>query len=113
MIASSAFGSMTIDGRHFSTDLMIYPDGRVVDRWWREAGHRLCIKDIEPLAAAGPEIIVAGTGVNGRMRPAPGLEGYLAGRGIVFVAAANQEAIRVYNEKMENHLTGACFHLYC
>ena len=113
MIDSSAFGSMTIDGRQYNTDLIIYPDGKVADGWWREAGHRLSIKDIEPLAAAGPEIIIAGTGVNGRMRPDPDLERFLALKGILFVAASNEEAARLYNQKADSHRTGACFHLYC
>jgi hypothetical protein len=39
MIESSAFGVMTIDGRTFSSDLIIFPDGSVKDRWWRQRGH--------------------------------------------------------------------------
>ena len=76
MIQSTAFGSMTIDGRTFHSDLIIFPDGRVQDNWWRKRGHVLAVDDIRSLADTSPEVIVAGTGTSGRMRPDSDLQAF-------------------------------------
>jgi len=113
MIDATSFGSITISGRTFKSDLVLFPDGRVADSWQRSSGHRLHMEDIETLVAAGPEVIVAGCGVFGRMKPQPGLAAALAEKGIEFHAASNAKAAKIYNEQAAKHKTGACFHLTC
>ncbi|MFO7715989.1 hypothetical protein [Desulfosarcina sp.] len=56
MIDSSAFGVMTIDGRTYTSDLFIFPDGRVRDGWWRQRGHVLCVDDLLALVDTAPEL---------------------------------------------------------
>jgi hypothetical protein len=105
---------MTIDGRTFHSDLIIYPDGRVEDNWWRQRGHVLAVDDIASLADTVPAVIVAGTGTNGRMRPDPGLQPFLADRGIALIAEANARAVQIYNQKLTAGIrVGGCFHLTC
>ena len=113
MIDSFGFGSLVIDGRPFNSDLIIYPDGRIQTPWWRKAGHRLVVEDIEALIASAPEAIVAGTGVSGLMKPDERLEQQLREKGIQFVADKNQKAIAQYNRLSQLKQVGACFHLTC
>jgi hypothetical protein len=114
MIQSSAFGRMTIDGQTFTSDLFIYPDGRVKDRWWRRRGHALTVDDILTLVDAAPDLIVAGTGTSGRMRPEADLLPFLRERGIDFFAKPTPQALDIYNAKVAAGLAvGACFHLTC
>ena len=113
MIQACSFGSMVIDGQRYSSDLIIYPDGRVKDSWRRLEGHRLFWQDISHLIATHPEIIVAGTGVSGRMRTDRHLPQQLTDQGIALVAEANQIAVQRYNELLATHKVGACFHLTC
>ncbi len=113
MIEACSFGSMVIDGRNFSSDLVIYPDGRVVDNWRRERGHRLSINDIALLIESEPEVIVVGTGINGLMKPKAGLAELLSQKNIVFLSAPNQKAMNLYNEQINRKRAGACFHLFC
>lgn len=114
MIQSTTFGTMTIDGRTYHSDLIIFPDGRVKDNWWRRRGHVLAVDDILVLADEKPQLIVAGTGTNGRMRPHPDLRPFLEERGIELAAQANPRAVETYNRKIEAGLkVGACFHLTC
>ena len=113
MIDSTTFGTISIDGKTYNSDVIIYPDGRVADSWWRASGHRLTLGDIQPLTASKPEVIVAGTGVNGRMIPAPDVAAALAEEGIEFLAAPNQEALKLYNRNVKTRRTGGCFHLTC
>lgn len=113
MIEKSAFGSIQIDGKTYTTDLLIYPDGRVSDNWWRRHGHRLTFADIEKLIAAKPDVIVVGTGVYGRMLPEPGLEETLRKQGIELVLCATGEATGHFNRLRSSCKTGAGFHLTC
>lgn len=113
MIDGLSFGSITIDGKVFTSDLIIFPDGRVQDSWWRSQGHLLQKEDISGLISAGAEVIVAGTGINGLMRPEPGLKSFLVNQGIGFVAAKNDRAMVEYNDRIRTQRVGACFHLTC
>ncbi|MDY6906319.1 MAG: MTH938/NDUFAF3 family protein [Thermodesulfobacteriota bacterium] len=107
------FGKIVIDKKIFTSDIIIYPEGRVEDHWWRKQGHRLTREDIQSLIAAEPEVIVAGTGNNGQMKPEPGLEAFLAGRNIQLIARPSSEAIIIFNDRSTREKTGACFHLTC
>ena len=114
MIESTSFGAMTIDGRTYTSDLIIFPDGRIRDGWWRRSGHVLTVDDILALVDASPGCIVAGTGTSGRMRPEVALIPFLAERNVAFIAEPNPRAVIIYNEKVAAGVaTGACFHLTC
>ncbi len=113
VIDSFAFGNIVIDGRCYASDLIIYPDGKIVDGWWRSSGHLLTENDIEELIAASPEIIVVGTGTSGMMRLASGLEQSLSKKGIGMVAAPCREALVCFNELSPSRKVGAGFHLTC
>jgi hypothetical protein len=112
-IDSCAFGSIVIDGKKYTSDLILFPDGRVKSHWRRRAGHRLAREDIQELIDAGPDIIVAGIGVSGMVKPETDLERWLETRGIRFLPAANQEAAEIYNRSVSQKKVGACFHLTC
>ncbi len=114
MIDDYRFGRMTIHGREYTIDLILYSDGRIQDSWWRASGHQLVAADIAELIAAAPEVIVAGTGASGLMRPAPGLADALAGQGIEFIARPTAEAATLYNQLVgKGKKVGGCFHLTC
>ena len=113
MIDFFAFGSMVIDGRRYTSDLIINPDGQIRDGWWRGRGHVLTREDLQTLVEAMPEMIIAGTGIHGRMQPEPGLEWALERMGIQFKVGPNDQAVAWYNDKSATIKVGACFHLAC
>jgi len=114
MIEKCTFGSMVIAQQTYQSDLMIYPDERVKDHWRRAAGHRLTFADIEDLAASKPDVIVAGTGIYGFMRPKEDLAQILASQGIELVAARTKSAAKEFNRlKQTTKRVAACFHLTC
>ena len=113
MIEKSAFGSIQIKGKRFTTDILIYPDGRIVANWWRRHGHQLAFEDLEHLVSTEPEVIVIGTGVYGRMQPEPGLETALKTRGITLLMDVTAEAVAHFNRLRSSRKTGAGFHLTC
>lgn len=111
------FGTITIAGQTFSTDVLIFPDGSVKDHWRRARGHVLNREDLAPLLAAGSCEIVVGTGIHGRMRPVSGLVSDLEAEGIRLTILANVEARQKYNQRLKEGAQGqglaACFHLTC
>jgi len=114
MIDSHAFGTMVIDGKTYTSDLIIFPDSRVKDRWWRKKGHLLTLDDIKTLINEKAEIIIAGTGTSGGMKPEKGIEIHLLEKGITLIAAPNAAAVEAFNEKKKAGIViGACFHLTC
>ena len=112
-IDTLAFGSIVIDGREYTSDLTIYPDKRIVTYWRRKRGHRLSSDDINGLIFSHPEIIIAGTGLYGLVKPEKDLKKILQDKGIVFFPAANKKAMELFNELSSKSRIGACFHLTC
>lgn len=113
MIEASSFGSIQVCGKTYTTDILVYPDGRIADNWWRQHGHRLSLADLESLLAAQPEVIVIGTGVYGRLVPEPGLASALNARGIDLIMDPTAAAAHRYNALQASHRTAAGFHLTC
>lgn len=113
MINECSFGKIIINGESYKTDVLIFPDGSVIDSWWRKNGHVLSLEDIRLLINSGPKIIIAGCGMNGMMKPKPGLEEELSKSGILFMAMRNQEALEQYNKMVSHNKIAAGFHLTC
>jgi hypothetical protein len=112
-INTFGFGSIVIDGKQYTSDLIIYPDGHVVTSWRRKGGHRLSADDIVELVDSQPEVIIAGTGVNGLVKPEKTLQETLKKKSIEFLAAPNQKAMELFNDLSSKKRVGACFHLTC
>lgn len=113
MIDDFGFGWIVIDGKKYTSDLMIYADGSIEDNWWRISGHRLSSTDIVKLIEEKPDVIVAATGVHGLVRPDKELEAILSQKKIGFMPEHNQKAIELYNEINPKKRVAACFHLTC
>ena len=113
VIESYSFGHIVIDGISFTKDVIIFPDGRILSPWWRRQGHVLARDDLVELFAAGPEIIICGTGAMGVMRPSAELQKYIAGSEISFIAQKSGKAAETYNRLSAHKKVGACFHVTC
>ena len=112
-IDSYSFGSLVINGKTFRDDLIILPDGKILEKWWRKQGHQLTMDDLQELIDSSPEIIVVGTGVSGRVIPAKRLEADLAKLSIELIALPNEKAIDVFNQLASEKRIGGGFHLTC
>ena len=107
------FGSITINGKEYTKDVIIFPD-RVSAPWWREEGHNLSLKDLKEVINFNPDLIIIGTGAQGVMRvPQKTIEG-LDKLGIRTITAKTGRAVNIYNKEMQNNENlVACFHLTC
>lgn len=112
MIESYKFGQIVIDGKKYTTDVIIFPD-RVEDGWWRKEGHRLFIDDIQEILKERPDILVVGTGYAGLMKIPTETEERLKSEGIQLIAENTRKACKTYNQLSKSRNVIAAFHLTC
>jgi hypothetical protein len=112
MINSYKFGQIDVDGKEYTSDIIILPAG-LMDNWWRGSGHELSTEDIQPVLDSHPEIIVVGTGASGMMRVLPEVKETLLEAGIELIVKRTEEACKVFNEVSPKRKTVAALHLTC
>ena len=95
-IAGYRFGRIDIDGRTYTSDVIITPE-RVIDTWWRQQGHSLAIADLGDVVAAKPDLLVIGTGYFGRMTVSDEARRYLTAHGIQVRDARTREAVQDFD----------------
>lgn len=101
-----------IDGKIFTSDLIIYPD-KINHSWWRKEGHLLQIDDLSEVLKENPEIIIIGTGYSGIMKVDKDLIIDLKSKGIEIIIEKTSEAVKIFNEVSPFKKTIACLHLTC
>jgi len=112
-IESYSFGFMSIDGKGYSTDLIIYPDGEVRSRWWRRQGHKLLTDDLERTDVYKPDVIVIGTGANGMMKVPNDTVRYLREICDELIIKDTGEAVRQFNALSGSRRIVGMFHMTC
>jgi len=112
MIDTYEFGVIIINGRRYSSDVIIYPD-RVRDKWRREEGHQLCIDDLEDVIEENPDVIVVGKGNPGLMGVLAETEEYIKSRGIKLIVQSTEQACKTYNQLSSSQKVIALLHLTC
>jgi len=112
MIESYDFGRITIDGKRYSTDLLVFPN-KIKTDWWRKEGHRLQIADLKEVLEAKPEVLVVGIGYSGMMVVPPETRKYIESEGIQLVVQKTAEACQTFNRLVESRKVVAALHLTC
>ena len=69
-IQAYSFGSITIDGVSYTSDLIINQSG-VIPEWWRKEGHSLCPEDIQQHLSPKVTHLIIGTGAHGMLKVPP------------------------------------------
>ena len=111
-IESYHFGKIVIDGRKYSSDVIIYPD-RVEGQWWREEGHSLVPTDVWEVLQTPPEVLVIGQGEAGRMQVPAETRHKLQEAGIHVIAEPTERACETYNRLRRKQRVVAALHLTC
>lgn len=117
MITSYEFGKIVIGGNEYVSDVIIFPE-EVIPNWWREEGHTLSIKDLEPVFERKPKILVIGTGYSGLMKVPNATADNISARGIELHTADTRAAVGIFNDLIGKSVaataaTAAAFHLTC
>jgi hypothetical protein len=111
-IDSYSFGHLSVDGRAYTSDVIIYPD-RVDASWWRQQGHLLQVADLAEVFKDPPEVLIVGTGAHGVMKVAHEVELKAAELGVRLVVQRSYEACEEFNRLAASRKTIACLHLTC
>lgn len=113
MIESYDFGRIMLDGKRYSSDVIIFPD-RVRDGWWRKEGHRLHIEDLKEVVEAKPDVLVVGTGYSGLMKVPTEVKQRLEEKGIEVIVQPTRKACETFNQLIQSGRKAvAAFHLTC
>ena len=112
-IGSYSFGRVEIDGRAFTSDVIILPTG-VRANWWRDEGHLLKPEDLTDVLKALPEVLVIGEGANGLMKVSGETHACLSDAGIEAICLPTAQAVEAYNERAAlGEMVAAALHLTC
>ena len=111
-IDSYHFGEMVINGKKYSSDVVIFAD-RVRDNWWRKTGHELCLGDIAEVITENPEVLLVGTGASGLMKVLPEVEEVAQVQGIRLIVENTDRACNTYNQLSHSQRLVAALHLTC
>ena len=108
-----SFGCIRLNGKEYTSDLIIYPD-RIDAKWWRKEGHLLDPEDLTEVLAAPPAVLVIGTGYSGCMEVPPATLETLRAAGIEVRAAPTGKAVEQFNSlQAEKKQVVAALHLTC
>ena len=112
MIDSYRFGCIVVNGKQYTSDLIIFPD-RVFDGWWRNEGHQLCVDDITEILDEEPEALVVGTGYEGLMKVLPEVKQFLTSKRIILFAEKTTTAYLTFNILVKTKQVVGAFHITC
>ncbi|MFQ6123018.1 MAG: Mth938-like domain-containing protein [Candidatus Heimdallarchaeota archaeon] len=112
MIEAYHFGCIVINGKEYTSDVIIYPD-RVDSTWWRSSGHKLYVEDLEDVLREKPDVLIVGMGDPGLMKVLPETEARLKSEGIRLIAKPTEEACSIYNKLLKGKKVIAALHLTC
>jgi hypothetical protein len=103
---------MVIDGKTYTSDIILYPD-KVDDNWWRKSGHLLQKEDLRDVIKYNPEILIVGTGAYGLMKILDETKQFLKVEGIELIFEKTKESCKIYNELKDKKKIVAAFHITC
>lgn len=111
MIEHYSFGSITINGKEHSHDVIVSSSG--VKTWWRSTSHNVSINDLDPILSEKPKLVIFGTGAAGVMKVAGESEDYLKELGIKVLIKKTADAVKEYNLRQSELGVVGAFHLTC
>ncbi len=115
MIESYDFGMIRIDGREYTSDVIVFR-GKVLDGWWRKEGHQLRVEDLNDIFKVEPqlEVLVIGTGYSDLMKVSHEVENMLRSKGIKLIVEPTKKASQIFNILSQaGRRAVAAFHLTC
>jgi hypothetical protein len=112
MIESYSFGTIKIDGKTYTSDIILYPD-RVDDNWWRKSGHLLQKEDIKDIIKFQPDVLVVGTGASGLMEVPSEIKEFVESKGIDIIVEKTKDACKTFNKLKDKKRVVGAFHLTC
>ncbi|PIP48994.1 MAG: hypothetical protein COX14_01595 [Chloroflexi bacterium CG23_combo_of_CG06-09_8_20_14_all_45_10] len=112
-----SFGSIIIDGKKYSRDVLILADGMITKRkggFLMFGSHNIRKEEIKELAEDRPEAVIIGTGTNGKASVAPEVEGWAKEKNLKLIVQPSYQAATRLNELTEQgKRVAALIHITC
>ena len=113
MINQYEFGLITVGGKSYKHDVVVFWDG-VVQTWLREESHIIGIGDVQLALAKNPETIVIGTGEGGAATVSDEAKKEIVAKGIILAIEDTKKASAIFNENAaRGKKIAGLFHLTC
>ena len=112
IIDAYQFGLIVVNGKEYSSDIIIFPRGLRSD-WRRKRGHELCLEDIAEDITENPEVLIVGTGAFGLVKVLSEVKQAAQARGIKLITETTDEACNIYNQLCRSQKVIAALHLTC
>lgn len=113
-VESFSFGRITIDGKKYTSDIIVSKDGMINSSWWRKEGHNVHPEDIGEILDASPEVVIFGTGASGLMKVSSAVKEQLQQKGIDVDQMLTSKAKDRFNELVnEGRKVVLAAHLTC
>ena len=112
VIDSYRFGLITVNGKEYDSDVIIFPD-RVISDWWKKRGHELCLEDIAEAVKESPQVLVVGTGTSNLMKVLPEVRRMVEPQGIKLIVEPTDRACDTYNQLCHSQRVVAALHITC
>ena len=111
------FGSIIIDGKKFSRDVLVFSDSIVKRRkggFLMFGSHNIKKAEIEELTQGDPGTIIVGTGTDGKARLACDLENWASDKNLSLIVQPSYEAAARLNELVDQgNEVAALIHITC
>jgi len=95
-IDSYSFGHIVINGKAYTSDVIVYED-HIDASWWRKEGHLLQWPDITEILKAKPDILVIGNGHSGVMSVPKEIIDRITALGIDVQVEKTTKAVELFN----------------
>ena len=112
-----SFGSIAIDNKKYSRDVLILANGTVEQRqggFWFFGSHTIKRSEIERLLKGSPETIVAGTGTSNRAHLFPEAQNWAKEKKLKLIVLPSYAAVSRLNELIDQGgKVAAIIHITC
>lgn len=111
MINKVKFGEIVIKGKKYSSDVIIFWDGEVLEK---EKSHKITERDIEEILMKEPEIVVIGRGMAGLVDVEENVFELCKKEGVEIKLLLTNDAVEEFNKLIkERKKVAGVFHLTC
>jgi len=107
-IDNAIFGSIIIDGKKYTTDVIVFWDGEVMERI---RTHTFSKNELIDILMKEPDIVIVGTGMAGNMKVDPAAEVYARLQGVELISKTTREAIQEFNKLSRRKKVVAVMHV--
>jgi len=113
MIDSYSFGQIVVNGKRYTSDIIIFQN-RIKDNWWRKEGHSIDVEELKEVIQEKPKILVIGTGYFRFVKVPVEVKEYVKSNGIELITQSTRDACKTFNTLLKSgKKVVAALHLAC